>query len=183
MNTFKTSIVALALVGAAATQAHAADATPDASYSAMGFYLRGDIGWSFLEWSGRDDNELVAGGGIGYVINDNLRTDLRVDWAGFYDTTPSADDMTLTTVLGNVYFDIPMDTMITPYLGAGVGYGFGSVDGGKDKDGMAFALMAGASFSVTDNIDIDVGYRFREILASGNNPMEHQVMTGLRFGF
>ena len=183
MNKFKTSIVALALVGVAATQAHAADATPDTSYSAMGFYLRGDIGWSFLEWADRDDNEFTAGGGIGYVINDNLRTDLRVDWAGMYDTTPSADDMSLTTVLGNVYFDIPTETMITPYLGAGVGYGFGNVDGGPDKDGMAFALMAGASVSLTDNIDIDVGYRFREILANGSNPMEHQVTTGLRIGF
>jgi len=182
MNWLKTSVVALALAGAVAGQAQAADPTPD-SYAAMGFYLRGDMGWSFLEWSGRDDNEFTVGGGIGYQINENLRTDLRIDWAGFYDTTPTADDMSVTTALGNLYFDIPMDSVITPYIGAGAGYGWGTIDGAPDKDGFAFALMVGASFSLTDNIEIDAGYRYRQVMSSGSDPKEHQLLTGLRYKF
>lgn len=183
MIRLKTTIAALGLLAIAAGQAQAADqGDPAPSYSDMGFYLRGDIGWSFLEWSGDDDSALTVGGGIGYQINEQIRTDLRVDWAGSYDVAPGAE-MDVSTVLGNLYFDIPTETMITPYLGAGLGYGWGSVDGGSDKDGLAFALMAGASVSLTDSIDLDVGYRYREIMSSGSDPTEHQVTTGFRFKF
>ncbi|MCB1380571.1 MAG: porin family protein [Alphaproteobacteria bacterium] len=183
MTRLKTAILALAFAGVVGGQAHAADANAD-SYAAMGFYLRGDIGWSFLEWSGKDDSGLALGGGVGYRFNDNLRADVRVDWAGVYDSTVGGNDMQITTGLANLYFDIPTNSMITPYLGAGVGYGWGTVDGpNNNKDGAAYALMAGASISLTDNIDMDVGYRFREVMSDGNNPMEHQITTGLRFGF
>jgi hypothetical protein len=30
---------------------------------------------------------------------------------------------------------------------------------------------------------MDVGYRFRALTISGDNPYEHQIMTGLRFKF
>lgn len=183
MKVIQCSILALALMGAATVQAKAADADPMPSYEEMGFYLRGDIGWSFLEWSGGDDDSsLAVGGGAGLVINDYLRTDVRYDWAGTYDVAPGAD-MSISTLTGNLYFDIPTGTMVTPYLGGGAGYGWGSVDGGPDKDGMAYSLMAGASVGITDSLDLDVGYRYREVLSDGNNPSEHQVMTGFRFKF
>ncbi len=90
----------------------------------MGFYLRGDLGWSFLEWSGGDDDSAVSlGGGVGYQFNDNMRADVTVDWAGEYDVAPGAD-MSTTTVLGNLYFDWANDSAFTPYVGAGLGYGW-----------------------------------------------------------
>ena len=45
----------------------------------------------------------------------------------------------------------------------------------------AYALMAGANIGLTDTLSLDVEYRFRDILASGANPMEHQLLTGLRY--
>ena len=138
MKSYKTSIIALALMSAVAGQARAADeevATP--SYADLGFYLRGDIGWSFLEWSGDDSNAFAGGVGVGYQFTDYLRSDLRVDYAGVYTNGP---DMSVTTALGNLYFDIPTGTVITPYLGAGAGYGWAPVDGGPDKDGFAYSL-------------------------------------------
>lgn len=184
MHMLKTCAVALGLVALAAGQAQAADETPTPeSYADMGFYLRGDIGWSFLEWGGgQDDDGLSAGAGVGYQVNDQIRADLRYDWAGQYHVAPGAD-MNVSTVLGNLYFDIPTDMMLTPHLGAGLGYGWANVDGAKDKDGFAYALMGGASVSLTDSIDLDVEYRFRQILSSGSDPMEHQVTTGVRFKF
>ena len=156
---------------------------PAEQYQAMGFYLRADAGWSFLDWSGGDDDSNFAlGGGVGYRINDNLRTDLRADYAGKYSVAPGAD-MSVTTVLGNLYWDIPTSTVVTPYLGAGAGYGWGIVDNGKDKDGAAFALMAGVGVDITENMVLDVGYRFRDIMSSGSDPMEHQILAGLRFQF
>jgi opacity protein-like surface antigen len=185
MMSFKRAILAFSMLAAVSGAAAAADPNdvPADDYAAMGWYLRGDMGWSWLEWDGRDDNEFTVGGGVGYQYNDYLRADLRVDWTGLFDTTKSADDMTVTTALANMYFDIPTDTMVTPYVGAGAGYGWGTVDGGEDKDGFAYALMAGADVSVTDSVSIDVGYRFREVMSSGNDPMEHQILAGLRYKF
>lgn len=185
MKSLKVSLLAGAMLMAAGTVAQAADAdVPADTYQAMGFYLRGDLGWSFLDWTGGDnDDALAAGGGVGYKVNDNLRTDLRLDWAGDYEIAPDAD-MSITTVLGNLYFDMANDTMFTPYLGAGAGYGWTSNDGaGGDEDGVAFALMAGVGVDVTENLTLDLGYRLRDVMVSGSDPNEHQILGGVRFGF
>ena len=95
-----------------------------------GLYFRGDIGWSFLEWSGgKDDSAFTGGGGVGYKFNDNLRSDLRVDWTGEYNIGWGAD-LATTTVLGNMYFDIPTQIRLTPYVGGGAGWGWATAQDG-----------------------------------------------------
>jgi opacity protein-like surface antigen len=181
MKIITPSLIALGFAMAVSVTAMAADAEPTApSSDVAGFYLRGDIGWSFLEWSGDDSSAITGGAGLGYQFTDYLRSDLRVDYAGVYSNGP---DMSVTTVLGNLYFDIPTGTAFTPYLGAGGGYGWAPVDGAPDKDGFAYALMGGASYELTDSLALDVGYRFRSIAADGADPHEHQITTGLRFKF
>jgi opacity protein-like surface antigen len=172
MKTFKTALLGLSMLAGISGAAMAADVdVPADTYADMGWYLRGDIGWSWLDFEDDDTNSLALGGGVGYQYSDYLRADLRVDWAGM------EGDENLTTVLGNMYFDIPMDTVITPYLGAGAGYGWSS-----DGDGFAFALMAGAEVSLTDNLSLDAGYRYRQVIA-GDDPSDHQALIGLRFKF
>jgi opacity protein-like surface antigen len=187
----RATLLGSAMMMAMATASHAADpyspppvAETPQDYAKMGWYLRGDIGWSFLEWSGgADDDALALGGGVGYQFNDYLRSDLRLDWAGDY-SIGGGDDMSVTTVLGNLYFDLPTGTMITPYVGGGIGYGWTSVDGAADDgDGLAWSLSAGASVDLSEAMSIDIGYRFRDVMVSGENPQEHQIMTGLRFKF
>lgn len=178
MKNFKTMILATVMLGAGGVAAHAADVSAE-SYQAMGFYLRADAGWSFLEWSGGDDDGgLAAGAGIGFNINDNMRTDLRLDYGGDYDVAPGVD-ISVTTLTGNLYFDIPTNTAFSPYVGAGAGYGM--VSGGSD--GLALALMGGVGVDLTENLVLDVGYRLRHVMRSGADPMEHQITTGLRFEF
>jgi len=172
----------IALAGSAA-QAADTETVPAETYENMGLYLRADAGWSFLEWAGGDDDSaFAAGGGVGYRFNDNLRADVRVDYAGEYDVAPGAD-MSVSTVLGNLYLDIPTDTAFVPYVGAGVGYGWTSGENGNDKDGLAYGLMAGVGVDLTDNVAVDLGYRFRDVMTSGSDPTEHQILTGLRFEF
>ena len=151
--------------------------------SESGFYLRGDIGWSFLEWDGgKDDSAFTGGGGVGYKFNENLRSDVRVDWSGDYNIGYGAD-MSTTTVLGNLYFDIPTSTILTPYVGAGAGWGWASVDNGPSDDGFTYSLMAGASINLSESVDLDVGYRFIDLTVDGPNVMDHQVLTGVKFKF
>ena len=187
MKVFKLVLLAgfAALPFAAAAEAADIGPAPEVAVEdneVTGLYLRGDIGWSFLEWSGgSDDSALLLGGGVGYQFNENMRADLTVDWAGNYDVAPGAD-MSTTTVLGNLYFDWANDSAFTPYVGAGIGYGWVDDAPGNDS-GIAYGLAAGVSMGLTDNIDLDVGYRFRDIMISGSDPMEHQVSAGIRFNF
>jgi opacity protein-like surface antigen len=81
--------------------------------------------------------------------------------------------------MGNAYLDIANDSAFTPYVGVGAGYAF--VKGAND--GVALAGMAGVAVDLTQNIALDVGYRYRQTLVSGADPKEHQIMTGLRFSF
>ena len=187
MKVFRISLLAGAMLASAGFAAQAADPVvpdvPASDYQAMGFYLRGDIGWSFLDWSGGDDDDaLVFGAGAGYRFYDNMRADLRFDWAGDYDVAPGAD-LSVSSVLGNLYFDFANDSSFTPYVGAGLGYGWTNASPGNDKDGFAYALMAGVAVDLTDNIVLDAGYRFRDVMVSGSDPTEHQILGGLRFEF
>ncbi len=184
MKVFKISLLASLLLLPVAVSAQAADLDPAAPESeAMGLYLRGDLGWSFLEWSGgSDDSALMLGGGVGYQFNDNMRADVTLDWAGDYDVAPGAD-MSTMTVLGNLYFDWANDSAFTPYVGAGLGYGWVNDTPTGDKSGIAYGLTAGVAMTLTDSVDIDVGYRFRDTLVSGSDPQEHVISTGVRFSF
>jgi opacity protein-like surface antigen len=188
MKMFKILLLAGAVLVPAAVSAQAADIDPDVPVAAdpamMGLYLRADAGWSFLEWSGgSDDSNFVAGGGVGYRYSDNFRADITMDWSGDYKVAPGAEIST-TAVLGNVYYDFANDSMFTPYIGVGAGYGWVEGSGGiADDDGFAVGAAAGFSVDLTNNIAIDTGYRFRDIMISGSDTQEHQVTTGLRFSF
>jgi opacity protein-like surface antigen len=188
MKLFKSFLLAGVVALPLSVAAQAADINPDVptevETSQYGIYLRGDVGWSFLEWTGgADDDAFVGGGGIGYQYNEAFRTDLTVDWTGNYQVAPGAQIST-TTVLGNAYLDWANDTMFTPYVGAGVGYGWVNGKGtAPDKDGLALGLAAGVAVDLTNNLAVDVGYRFRDIMVSGPDTKEHQATVGLRFKF
>ncbi len=188
MNMIKMILLAGVVALPLSVSARAADIAPDVpsevETSNYGLYLRGDVGASFLKWSGgSDDTAFVGGGGIGYQYSDMFRMDLTADYAGKYSIAPGANIST-TTVLGNAYLDFANDTMFTPYVGAGVGYGWVNGNGGAaDKDGLALGLAAGVGVDLTSNLTIDVGYRFRDIMVSGADTKEHQATVGKRFKF
>jgi opacity protein-like surface antigen len=165
-----------------AGQAFAADlgvpAPTDVS-SSSAFYLRGDTAWSFLEWNGgEDDNDFAFGGGFGVQFNDMVRADVTLDHTGSYRIGPN-DTLSTTTLMGNAYLDFANDSMLTPYVGVGAGYGW--VDGGGD--GLALGAAAGVAVDVSDSIAVDAGYRFREILSDGSDVQEHLATVGMRIKF
>ncbi|MCA3554171.1 outer membrane beta-barrel protein [Aestuariivirga sp.] len=163
------------LAGVSSTAALAADYTPEPVVTASNFYIRGDLGWSWLDTVNNNDGVFLLGGGLGYKFNENLRTDARVDYAGV-----GSDNHEFGSVLGNVYFDIPTNSIVTPYVGAGLGYGW-SDDRGDNESGVTYALMAGVEVNLTDNLSADVGYRFRQIIDS--DTYANEALVGLRYSF
>lgn len=192
MTRVKTAIVSIAAAGLMGGSALAADIpsyspppepapAPAPVYDESGWYLRGDLGWSWADIDGGDD-AFTGGGGVGYRFNRMFRADVTGDYSGSYDIDPGKFDA--WTVLGNAYVDIPWGDTITPYVGAGAGWGWidGS-DGLESDNGFTFALMGGVAFDITERTAIDVGYRYRNTSIDGPNFEDHSARIGLRFTF
>ena len=152
---------------------------------ASGWYVRGDVGFSWLDISGLDDGgTVIAGGGVGYKLHQYFRADLRVDHA--YEHDAGAFDVSGTTVLLNGYVDVPLSMGFTPYAGLGAGYGFVDYSGAgspSDDEGFAWAATGGVAFEVAPNITLDAGYLYRQIDVAGPNYSDHSVTGGLRWSF
>lgn len=165
------------------------------------------------------------GGGIGYNISKNFRVDLTADYwmksnfrgstVGTCGAPPVACNSTDTSslsalvVLANAYADLGTYNGITPYVGAGVGVAHINwtdlsnddgtaitVHGGQKSMRGAIALMAGASYCLSDRLELDGGYRFTRIgggamfgFANNAGPGYdkgfdvHEARAGLRYSF
>jgi opacity protein-like surface antigen len=125
---------------------------------ASGWYLRGDVGYSFNHmrgakyFQGSNANETdfdhtsikdsaILGGGIGYQVNNYLRTDLTFDYLTKSDFKGSTNgvcgdgigdpfvacsssdkaSMSAYSLMANVYVDLGTYSYFTPYVGAGIG--------------------------------------------------------------
>ncbi len=116
--------------------------------------------------------------------------------------------MSALLLLANAYVDLGTWNGLTPYVGAGIGgahirwedlendanVGFATHKGSKSWR-FAYALMAGASYCLTDKLMLDAGYRFSRIEGgrmferNGAGPgfdkgfNTHEVRAGLRYNF
>ncbi|WP_305986893.1 outer membrane protein [Roseibium sp. MMSF_3544] len=174
------------------------------------------------------DNAWMIGVGVGYKWNKYLRTDLTVDYEtpatikGYAECvgctgggfSEEYTDVDVWTVMLNGYIDLGTWNRITPYVGAGIGaayvrtnntYSITPTIGRTDYDGQngewnfAWALMAGASYAVTNNWEIDAGYQYRDLgdaktvklhdAGSGETRVEwddltaHEIRLGVRYNF
>ena len=188
MSKFKSFVLAgaaaMCVSGAAIAADMGTDYTPPPSDG--GWYLRGDLGWSWLNWDGgENDGAMTGGGGLGYDYGNGVRADMRVDYTGDYKSgsTLVPQDFTTTTALANAYYDFQVSDVASPYVGAGLGWGWAGNGKLGDDDGLTWALMAGLNLRMTDSIVADVGYRYRDIIVSGEDLTDHSILAGLRFSF
>lgn len=162
-----------------------------------------------------------VGVGAGYKFNDYFRMDLTLDYespgefsgraycdpvgCGTGGYTVEKADITAWSGLLNAYADLGTYGAFTPYIGAGIGASYLETskvrqDGGDEYSGdgnwnFAWALMAGTSFAVNDQLSIDVGYRYINLGDArsgeiGDGPTTrilyddidgHEIRAGLRY--
>lgn len=95
--------------------------------------------------------------------------------------------------LASLWFDFPIGSSITPYVGGGAGIAGFEVDG-EGKAGFAWQLGAGAAINVASGVAITLDYRFRnangaQIAYDANSGFDigrqksQSFATGLRFTF
>jgi opacity protein-like surface antigen len=117
------------------------------------------------------------------------------------DTGFDADfdgDVAVTYLFGNLWYgfgDMLSMGGISPYIGGGLGMGFVSIDidaiegidldASSDETGFAYQLGGGLMWAVTDNVALDLGYRYRGVsLDDYDQSLTSQnVFLGMNFGF
>ena len=139
----------------------------------------------------------IIGGAVGVDWGNQIRTEIELSHARWssdkydfhYDTfdgTPGllgTSDMSATYLLGNAWYDIGQGS-VRPYVGGGLGIGWANINAFTDGEplnfnstGLAFQLGAGVRFNVSDNLVIDAGYRFKDIVGLNYNSQFGNFVT------
>ena len=149
--------------------------------------------FSFLDKGGFDSAPFF-GAGIGYQWNSWFRSDITGEYRGkasfhaldrFFNTGSSAfntNDYTASksewVALVNAYIDLGTWWAITPFIGAGVGVAFNTIEHFRDTNviaggggfadtgretNLAWALHAGASYRASSNFAIELSYRYLNV--------------------
>ena len=165
------------------------------------------------------DTGFTIGAAYGYHYTDKLRVEAdlgyrksdldKVTIGGV--TLDGSGDMSTLTLLANGYYDFDLGGPVAPYVGFGFGMAIVDVDTSDtesrvsvDDSGTTFAfnLMAGVSYGVGDNVDLDLGYRYLGaidpeldatfapggILGGGTTTVNvdvevHEIFLGMRYTF
>ena len=113
-----------------------------------------------------------------------------------------------STLFANLFWDFHNDSIMTPYVGAGLGMAFnyagydftdnaGNKFSGDERfTNFAWNVGTGVAFNINEHFAIDAGYRFvslgyNDVKVSsggnsyniGNRPYNNEFMLGLRYGF
>jgi OmpA-OmpF porin, OOP family len=156
-----------------------------------------------LSFEAEFDNGWAVFAEVGYRWESNWRLELEVGYrANDVDCLSLAGgpcngfdaDVVQFTQMFNLIYDIPLSDDLTLSLGAGLGGDFVTVDGPFFKDTSFVAagqLIAGLNFSLSDDIDLFVNYRYfiaedPDIVISpfaeaSFDDAKHTVSIGLRF--
>lgn len=186
------------------------DYTDDVTHVSMENTWLGEVGAGCGHGSRGLRGELMFG----------FRGDRKIDGEpGIWDPDiPIKDDPLHTsvqsyTLMFNAYYDLGQYRGFVPYVGAGIGAAYNIVDSvyftenpnlvntieGDRKLSLAWSVMAGVGYQISDRAILDIGYRFIDLgsAKSGNvdniakyNPSvyvddlyAHEIKVGLRYHF
>lgn len=156
----------LAIAGLMMAAAHA---------QAMDFskpYVLGEAGYSFGTSDTGDAG--ILGVGVGYHLNQYLRTDLTVGYRGWSDvdmkTTSGKKkaDLWSVPVLANIYATMPINQMFSVYGMGGIGMAWNKTDSlpdakGATKTNFAWTAGVGIDYMVNECMSLDLGYRYTDL--------------------
>ena len=170
----------------------------------IGFGIRPDASATGITVDIQNDPAFVINGAIGAEINPLVRVEGEI---GYHfntgDLLPSfANEFSFSMVsfMANGYFDIPTNSPLRPYVGAGIGFAiagveeelFGATSTDSDLVG-AFQLMAGLGFDLNPKVTFTFGYRYftttdPDFFTAFGPPFEmdytsHDFLFGARFRF
>ncbi|MES1159113.1 MAG: outer membrane protein, partial [Terricaulis silvestris] len=194
-----------------------------AAHATEGWYGRADVGYSLkgdfdvedgtglYSWGQPDlEKDWTEGVGLGYAFSNGLRFEGEISHRfNQIERIPSFDqggDVHVWSAMFNGYYDFNKGGSIQPYIGGGVGSARVNANGADDippphfsfddsDTVIAWQAMAGVAFAVSDQLDLDVGYRYfsaQNVEFTANDPTATDrqadykntaVTVGLRWQF
>lgn len=126
------------------------------------------------------DSGYTFGATIGRHVFQDFRLEAELSYSKYdantLDTTtrgagPASGDLTATYLLANIWYDIPLESKISPYIGGGLGAArvnakvqFAGTSGYKDGDtNFAYQLGLGFTYPVGNKLNLDIGYRYKAV--------------------
>ena len=183
-----------------ATSGYAAEMSP---------YLSGRLRYSQIQteytepYFSTDLKDGVVGGSI--AVGFSSKTDLGGMRAELeYNYNQDSEDKILglistkvktQSVMLNAYYDVPTGTILTPFVGGGIGYGkikgqmsYGAFSESMEDDKFVWQVGAGIGAKLTENVIFDVGYRYVDWGSSSQGVVSidttsHEAYLGIRYEF
>jgi opacity protein-like surface antigen len=179
------------------------------------WYLRGLVGYNHVSIPSIHKARMeasggyVVGGAIGYRFSRTFRLESELSYRSnsldkLIIRGDSADinvdldgNVSSFAYMGNVFFDLPFNWPIVPYVGAGLGgyreWGNGSIpvlNGTPDEvrlkvreGGAAYQVIAGLNVLHCNRIDAGVEYHFLDSIANPDSDRNHSVVISCRGTF
>ncbi|MGH6950877.1 MAG: outer membrane protein, partial [Vitreimonas sp.] len=193
--------------------------TAGAANATEGWYGRGDVGWSFdgeSEFTANQnppnsdfdlglEHEWTQHLGLGYAMSNGLRFEGELGHRfNQYDDQGIVDDgdVHAWSAMANIFYDFSKGGGLEPYIGVGVGAARlnsrvfdGGITLGEEDTVFAYQGMIGVAASVTEQLDVDVGFRYFKAdeasfeLNDGSGEtfdmdyMHQAITVGLRYQF
>ncbi len=159
-----------------------------------GFALGGQVGYAFdngfrvelegtyNEYDVDEHSDLTIGGAVLDGVDSAVLTRGAADAANPLVGDVLADgqgDVSNFGLFGNVFYDLQTGSGFKPYVGAGLGYQWTDVEyapsdvaiADDDDGGFAYQLMAGASYAVTDSVELFGQYTWRDTTDDAEVPL------------
>ena len=132
--------------------------------------------------------------GVGYAIF-GFRPELSVGYRMANIKDQDEQSVTSIDVIAGVYYDVDTGSDISPYLGIGGGMSNVTVKAGNTKTVWALAFQGGAGvgYSLTEDLNLTLGYRLTGTMDADFAPKDgggtlkmaliHNVELGIRYSF
>ena len=148
------------------------------------------------------DNAVNVSTAVGMHLQPSVRLELEGSYRN-YDVNASVSvvgvpfkatgDTTIRALMGNAYYDFPMDGPLKPYVVGGIGVAREDIEMTVSAPGFniaakshhtefAFQLGAGLSYALSETVTADAGYHYFGI-RNFDSDGYHEFLAGLRFGF
>lgn len=168
--------------------------TVDNTYDTGGF-VAGAVGYQFRNSGLRAEAEL------GYLSSSVESHDIA--GVGTFDEDDADGDTSAFFGLASIYYDIPLNAPIKPFVGGGIGvadvsfeeHGTSLTGTVLDDSATAFAwhLTGGVGFDINDRLGLEIGYRYLEFdgvdltaldgTETSTDLSNHIVFAGLKYKF
>lgn len=131
-----------------------------------------------------DDNVWANAGAIG-IRHQDFRAEIeytyreKMSGMSFGDY----DEITTQSLMVNLYYDIPTETVIRPFINAGLGVSNIALRTPYYKDStnkFSWSAGAGIAYDISKQWDFDIGYRYIDI---GEDVKTNEFYAGIRYTF